>query len=145
MYDPLRRMIRPVFAIAILHMATASTLAVPGASPQIESLSTQSIDRSGRLLIFGTNFGATQGKSRVLIDGRVAIATTWTDTEIHAYVPEGASIDSVPVTVTTTVAPAAAPSCGSSSTGAGRSERFSGEATKDWRLSASRKSGLMKL
>ncbi len=101
MYDPLRRMIRPALAIAILHMATASALAVPGVSPQIESLSTQSIDRSGRLLIFGANFGATQGKSRVLIDGRVAIATTWTDTEIHAYVPEAASTASVPVTVLT--------------------------------------------
>ncbi|MEE8458879.1 MAG: PQQ-binding-like beta-propeller repeat protein [Phycisphaerales bacterium] len=90
-----------MLAITIVHMATGSALAVPGAVPQIDSLSTQSIDRSGRLLIFGADFGATQGKSRVLIDGRVAIATTWTDTEIHAYVPEAASIASVPVTVVT--------------------------------------------
>ncbi len=99
----LTRTFRHVLAIAILNMATASTLAVPGAgaSPQIDTLSTQSIDRSGRLLIFGANFGAMQDKSRVLIDGRVAIATTWTDTEIHAYVPEAASTDAVSVTVTT--------------------------------------------
>ena len=95
--------LRRVLAIALVHMATASTLALPGvgASPRIDTLSTQSIDRSGRLLIYGSNFGDTQGKSTVLIDGRVAIATTWTDTEIHAYVPEAASINAVPVTILT--------------------------------------------
>ena len=103
MYDAASRTIRQVLAIALVHMATASTLAVPGsgAPPQIDTLSTQSIERSGRLLIFGADFGAAQGNGRVLIDGRVAIATTWTDTEIHAYVPEAASIESVPVTVMT--------------------------------------------
>ena len=101
----LSRTFRHVLALTILHMATASTLAAPGlgTSPRIDTLSSQSIDRSGRLLIFGTDFGATQGKSEVLIDGRVAITTTWTDTEIHAYVPETASIDAVPVTVVTAV------------------------------------------
>ena len=99
----LTRTLPHVLALTILHMATASTLAAPVAvgSPRIDTLSSQSIDRSGRLLIFGTDFGATQGKSGVLIDGRVAIVTTWTDTEIHAYVPEAASIASVPVTVVT--------------------------------------------
>ncbi len=103
MYSRKTSTIRRVLAIALVHVATASTLAVPGvgASPRIDTLSTQSIDRSGRLLIYGTDFGATQGKSRVLVDGRVAIVTTWTDTEIHAYVPETASIDAVPVTVVT--------------------------------------------
>ena len=101
MYGGKTRTIRLLLAIAIVHMATAGTLAVPGVAPQIESLSAQTMDRSGRLLIFGADFGAAQGNSRVLIDGRVAIATTWTDTEIHAYVPEAASIDSVPVTVMT--------------------------------------------
>ncbi|MCH7798075.1 MAG: PQQ-binding-like beta-propeller repeat protein [Planctomycetes bacterium] len=97
------RTLRHVLALAILNMATAGTLAVPGvgASPRIDTLSTQSIDRSGRLLIFGTNFGTAQDRSRVLIDGRVAIATTWTDTEIHAYVPEATSTASVTVTVVT--------------------------------------------
>jgi len=97
------RTFRYVLALAILSTATASTLAIPGtgASPRIDTLSTQSIDRSGRLLIFGADFGTAQGRSRVLIDGRVAIATTWTDSEIHAYVPETASIDAVWVTVVT--------------------------------------------
>ncbi len=88
MYDPLTRTIRQVLAIAIVHMATGSALAVPGAVPQIDSLSTQSIDRSGRLLIFGTDFGATQGNGRVLVDGLVAITTTWTDTGFMPMCPK---------------------------------------------------------
>ncbi|MFQ5492220.1 MAG: PQQ-binding-like beta-propeller repeat protein, partial [Phycisphaerae bacterium] len=55
----------------------------------------------GRLLIFGTNFGSTQGSGQVLISGFSAIATTWTNTEIHAYVPEASAIGSVPVQVIT--------------------------------------------
>ena len=93
-----KRILRPVLVMAVLACAITARA---GAAPQITALSTQSIDRSGRLLIFGANFGAAQGDGRVLIDGRVAIATTWTDSEIHAYVPEAASIDSVGVTVRT--------------------------------------------
>ncbi|MCH8879288.1 MAG: hypothetical protein IID34_05330 [Planctomycetes bacterium] len=70
-----------------------------GGVPQIDGLSDATLARSGRLLIFGTNFGGRQGE--VLIDGLSAIATTWTDTEIHAYVPEAATLGSVPVRVTT--------------------------------------------
>ncbi|MCH8851607.1 MAG: PQQ-binding-like beta-propeller repeat protein [Planctomycetes bacterium] len=68
-------------------------------APQINGLSDETLARSGRLLIFGTNFGGPRGE--VLIDGLSAIATTWTDTEIHAYVPEAATLGSVPVQVTT--------------------------------------------
>ncbi len=68
-------------------------------APQINGLSDEMLARSGRLLIFGTNFGGPQGE--VLIDGLSAIATTWTDTEIHAYVPEAATLGSVPVQVAT--------------------------------------------
>lgn len=69
--------------------------------PQINSLSDTSLARSGRLLIFGSDFGAQQGSGQVLIDGIPAIATTWTDMEVHAYVPETASLATVTVQVET--------------------------------------------
>jgi hypothetical protein len=62
-------------------------------------LSSTSLERSGRLLIFGSSFGDGTG-GEVIIDGLTAIATTWTDTEIHAYVPEAASLGNVSVQVT---------------------------------------------
>lgn len=71
------------------------------AVPQISALSDPTLSRSGRLLIFGTNFGGVQGGGQVLIDGLSAIATTWTNTEIHAYVPEAAALGNVPVQVVT--------------------------------------------
>jgi hypothetical protein len=95
----LRRLI-PVIPLAVaLCGASGRAQAV---TPQISGLSDAALARSGRLLIFGSGFGAAQGSSQVLIDGLDAIATTWTDTEIHAYVPEAASLGGVPVQVVTT-------------------------------------------
>lgn len=70
-----------------------------GGAPHINSLSDTELARSGRLLINGTNFGNAQGTGDLLVDGLSAIATTWTDTEIHAYVPEAATLGFVPVQV----------------------------------------------
>ncbi len=76
--------------------------AEPGmAAPSIISLSQSTLDRSGRLLIFGSNFGNDPADGQVLIDGIDAITTTWTDSEIHAYVPEQAGPGMAPVVVET--------------------------------------------
>ncbi len=72
-------------------------------APHIDATSATTLPRSTRLFIYGTDFGATQGTSTVFMDGLPAIATTWSDTEIHAYVPEGASVGSVSVVVTTDI------------------------------------------
>ncbi|MHC4768253.1 MAG: IPT/TIG domain-containing protein, partial [Planctomycetota bacterium] len=88
-------------ALVLAVIATAITVQAGAAAPQITSLSDTTLPRSGRLLIFGSSFGAAQGSSQVLIDGLDAIATTWMPTEIHAYVPEAASLGAVPVQVVT--------------------------------------------
>ncbi|MFQ5518158.1 MAG: IPT/TIG domain-containing protein, partial [Acidimicrobiia bacterium] len=84
-----------MLTICLLTTATAS------AQPQINSLSSTTLDRSGRLIIAGSGFGASQGGSQVLIGGLDAIETQWTDTEIHTYVPEQTALGSVPVQVVT--------------------------------------------
>ncbi len=62
------------------------------AQPVITSLSADSLPRSGRLRIFGTNFGTTRGNSRVLIGGLSAWITRWSDTAITAYVPVAGAV-----------------------------------------------------
>lgn len=73
----------------------------PAGAQRIDGLSKAAVTRSGRLLITGRDFAAAQGSGRVLIDGLEAIVTTWTDSEIHAYVPEGANLGLVGVEVQT--------------------------------------------
>ncbi len=85
--------------ISLVMMNVPSALA--GATPRLSTISPSTSARSGRLELFGSGFGATQGTSQVLIDGLSAIATTWSDAEIHAYVPEGASLGPVPVQIIT--------------------------------------------
>lgn len=66
------------------------------AAPVISSLSEASLDRSGRLRIFGSGF-ANPGE--VLIDGLPAIVGEWSSDTIHAYVPEAAGPGTVGVQV----------------------------------------------
>ncbi|MFQ5737924.1 MAG: GC-type dockerin domain-anchored protein [Acidobacteriota bacterium] len=80
---------KPTSAVAVVAILAPVVLApVPAAAPVpvIESVSSTELPRSGRFRIFGVGFGATQGASSVEIDGRSLPATTWSDTEIHAYV-----------------------------------------------------------
>lgn len=69
--------------------------------PQITSLSAQTLARSGRLRIFGTNFGSGDSGSQVLIGGHSAIVTRWSASQINAYIPELAGPGSVGVQVVT--------------------------------------------
>ena len=57
------------------------------AAPVITGLSETTLDRSGRLRVFGSGFGAD---GEVWIDGATAIVAEWSDTAINAYVPEAA-------------------------------------------------------
>ncbi len=88
-----------VCLFAVVATVTAGEPAV--GAPQITSLSDSTVNRSGRLLIFGQDFGSTQGDGQVLIDELGAIVTRWTNTEIHAYVPEQATLGSDTVRVVT--------------------------------------------
>jgi hypothetical protein len=70
-------------------------------APVVESLSAASATRSGRLRIFGGEFGFSQGDGSVRIGGIVAPISRWTDRAITCYVPETAPLRSVDVQVTT--------------------------------------------
>ena len=63
----------------------------------IDSLSADTLPRSGYLEILGSNFG---GGGQVRIDGLAAPVADWTGNRIVAYVPEAAGLSSVPVQVT---------------------------------------------
>jgi len=73
------------------------------AAPRIDNLSVASLDRSGRLRIFGANFGGTQESSNVFIGGLRAFVSYWSDTAITAYVPEAAALGTNSVQVVTGV------------------------------------------
>jgi len=68
---------------------------VAGALPHIDSLSPNEGPVDARVVISGSDFGSTQGASTVTFDGVNADVSTWSDTEIVAWVPEGASSDVV--------------------------------------------------
>ena len=90
----------------LLTMVMCSTSLLPAVgrfprAPTINRTDAAILARSGRLLLFGSGFGSPATSSRLLIDGKAAITTTWTDTEIHGYVPETARVASVFVQVVT--------------------------------------------
>lgn len=74
----------------------AALLALPTSAQTITSLPDGSLHPSGRLRIHGTGFGSS---GQVDIGGLDAIVTTWTETAIHAYVPETVALGVVPVQV----------------------------------------------
>jgi hypothetical protein len=61
-------------------------------SPRIDGISAPTLGRAGRLRIFGSNFGAIQSGSQVLIDGQPAPVSRWSDGLIVAYVPDAVLI-----------------------------------------------------
>jgi len=69
--------------------------------PQIDSISANTLTRSGRIRILGASLGSGGGTNHVLIDGRNAIVTRWSASQISAYVPELAGPGSVGVQVVT--------------------------------------------
>ena len=68
-------------------------------SPRIDGISAPTLGRAGRLRIFGSNFGAIQAGSQLLIDGKRAPVSRWSDSLIVAYVPDTARIGPVSVQV----------------------------------------------
>jgi len=61
------------------------------------ALSSSSLARSGRLLVTGSGFGAAQGT--LMIGGRAAPVTRWSDTLVVGYVPEATALGSIGVQV----------------------------------------------
>lgn len=71
------------------------------AGPSISSFSPSSGALPGAaLILYGTNFGASQGTGTVTIAGQTASITSWSDTTIICTVPSGAQGTSIPVYVT---------------------------------------------
>jgi len=69
--------------------------------PHIARLSAATLERSGRLVVSGSGFGMRRMGAKVLVDGRAAFVTRWSDRRIHAYVPEQTSLGPVAVEVRT--------------------------------------------
>ena len=91
-----------VLIICLAATGTGATFSSPEApSPRIEGLSVPALGRSGRLRIFGADFGSFQAGSRVLIDSEPAPVSGWSDTLVVAYVPDTARIGTVSVQVVT--------------------------------------------
>ncbi|MBA3544200.1 MAG: IPT/TIG domain-containing protein, partial [Chthoniobacterales bacterium] len=67
---------------------------VAAAAPEnltVASVTPQVVTRSGPVTVNGSGFGE-KGSGSVLIGGARAWTTTWTDTQIVAYVPESAVV-----------------------------------------------------
>jgi hypothetical protein len=91
-----------VVIICLAATATGAAFSSPQAdSTRIDSISAPTLGRAGRVRIHGSNFGANQAGSQVLIDGVAAPVTRWTDTLVVAYVPEAARIGTVSVQIVT--------------------------------------------
>lgn len=69
------------------------------AAPVITSVSPLQGPVGTVVTIDGTGFGATQGSSTVTFSGSFATVTSWSDTQIVAVVPEGATSGPLVVTV----------------------------------------------
>jgi hypothetical protein len=87
--------------ISYSYVAGAASRSPLQTGPRIDGLSPSSIARSGLLRIGGAGFGETQGASLLTVGGLTPHVISWTDTQITAYVPEGAPTGEVSVEVTT--------------------------------------------
>ncbi|MCL4741153.1 MAG: PQQ-binding-like beta-propeller repeat protein [Phycisphaerales bacterium] len=88
-----------MFAPALAIAAAVAIAAVAAAQPVITSTNSETLPRSGRIVIEGSGFGAGGPGSRVEIGGLAAWFTTWTASRIVAYVPEQASTGATTVSV----------------------------------------------
>jgi YD repeat-containing protein len=78
--------------------ASSATINV-SAVPSITSISPSSGTVGTVVTITGSNFGSSQGNSTVAFNGTIAAATNWTNSQITAAVPDGATGGPVIVTV----------------------------------------------
>jgi hypothetical protein len=85
---------RTNFPWALLPCAVGAILGAvaPVGAQTIDSLSSTMLERSGRLIVRGSAFGADQGAGSVMVGGAEAHISFWSDTKIHAYVPEDAPL-----------------------------------------------------
>ena len=67
--------------------------------PAIIGVSPPSAPVGVPVTIMGSNFGTTQGSSKVSFNGTTAVPTSWSDTSIQVPVPSGAASGNVVVTV----------------------------------------------
>jgi outer membrane protein assembly factor BamB len=91
---------RKIYLFIIICQVLASSF-VQAQQPIIDSLSSQTLTRSGRLIIFGKNFGSSMVGNQVIIGGHNAIISRWNTNKIVAYVPEDAGPGNVNVKIVT--------------------------------------------
>lgn len=77
-------------------VGTAAPYAVAQSVTEVLPASSQ---RSDRIIVIGTGFGALQGSSTLEIGGQPAIISFWSDTRIRAHVPESAPLGPAEVRV----------------------------------------------
>jgi hypothetical protein len=85
-----------LYLAALLVVLAAQAMA----QPVIASVFPTTATRSGRILISGSGFAASQGSGLVNIGSRSALISRWSDTLIATYVPEASKIGVANVQVT---------------------------------------------
>jgi hypothetical protein len=101
----LKNSLKSLLVLVIVCLAGSATAASfsssQAPSPLLKGISASTLERAGRLRIFGANFGAIKAGSQVLIGGVPAPVSRWSDSLVVAYVPEAAPFAVVPVQVVT--------------------------------------------
>ena len=92
---PLRRLLSAGFLLALSSLGAAQGPAT------LTVLEETTLARGQRLVADGSGFGPTAVGAQVLIGGAAAWISHWSDTRVHAYVPEDAPFGSVDVQVVT--------------------------------------------
>jgi outer membrane protein assembly factor BamB len=73
----------------------------PPPPPAPASVQPTTVRRSGRFIVQGANFTAAEAEHQLLLNGAPAPHASWTDTEIHGYVPGDAPLGPAAVQVVT--------------------------------------------
>lgn len=71
----------------------------PPTTPLINSISPTSGPTGSSVIIAGTNFGSSQGSSQALFNGAPGTVSSWSDTQVIATVPSGATTGPVTILV----------------------------------------------
>lgn len=81
-------------------LSQGSAESTDSAAPIVTGVSPTEAKVGEEIRVTGERFGTGQGNSRLIVGGAAATQiVSWTDTEIHAVVPEGASSGSVKVVI----------------------------------------------
>ncbi|HZW08749.1 MAG TPA: PQQ-binding-like beta-propeller repeat protein [Phycisphaerales bacterium] len=83
----------------VLTLAIVSAAAGHAVGQTITQVLPGAAERSARVVVVGSEFGASQSGSSVTVDGIPAVVTWWSDSRIHAHVPHEAELGPAEVRV----------------------------------------------